>query len=613
MIQEGVPAVKATACLLFTLAVLVPLSALAAEEAAPAVSITSPEQGVTIASDTVTVSATYTAPAHAPIALCQLAVDGRAMEELVVEPPQDSGEASFRWMVAQYAEGSHRVTVRIVDTEGGSAEATISVLVTRAQPIPLEEIQISSPTSGDTVSGTTPVQINTGEAGLARYVIFLVDDVFKAMTNVPPFTYVWDTTRYLNGVHKLQAKAYLSSGSLALSPVVEVHVDNPSGATSLRETPSASPRAAQVHTVRQPVRTGQPLLPPPIRTESPTPESSTITVARAELGVPGTAPFVSPSGDLIRPPGPLAGKPTPGASPVRIATLPTSVAEDPPVAIVADTAVVAPPAPLPQPTHTPAPSPTTAPASAVGSPVTAPSLSAAPTQVALLPDPTPPQAAPVPPVTTVASHTADQAPLQVVEPAGAEQSDLSETVIAMLPAPLPERTPVSRVTAQPAPREAVHVVRPGDHLWAIAAAYNVSPAALARANDLADAAYILPGQRLRVPVNPVYFDGHPIAGDVPTVIANGRAIVPLRAVVEETGGTVTWDSSTRQAHAAARGRDIIVIIGSEMASVDGESVAMGATAALRQDRTVVPLRFLGDVLDLLLQYEDGIIHIASAR
>jgi len=263
--------------------------------------------------------------------------------------------------------------------------------------------------------------------------------------------------------------------------------------------------------------------------------------------------------------------------------------------------------------HTPAAAPAAAPASAAGAPIAAPGLSAAPTQVALLPDPTPAPAMPVPPVTTAAAHAVDQAPVQVVEPAGAEQSDLSEMVIAMLPPPLPERTPAPRVTAQPAPLEAVYVVRPGDHLWAIAAAYNVSPAALARANDLSDASHILPGQRLRVPASPVYFDGHPIAADVPTVIANGRAIVALRAIVEETGGTLTWNSSTREAHAAARGRDIVVAIGSEMASVDGQPVTMGAKAALRQDRTVVPLRFLGDALDLLLQYEDGIIHIASAR
>jgi hypothetical protein len=40
---------------------------------------------------------------------------------------------------------------------------------------------------------------------------------------------------------------------------------------------------------------------------------------------------------------------------------------------------------------------------------------------------------------------------------------------------------------------------------------------------------------------------------------------------------------------------------------------MGMPAALRSNRTVVPLRFLGDALDLALQYQDGIIHIAGGR
>ncbi len=72
-----------------------------------------------------------------------------------------------------------------------------------------------------------------------------------------------------------------------------------------------------------------------------------------------------------------------------------------------------------------------------------------------------------------------------------------------------------------------------------------------------------------------------------------------------------WDPAEQTARAAARNHELSVAIGSDVGTVDGTPVQMDAPAALRCDRTVVPLRFLGDALDLVLQYQDGIIHIAT--
>jgi LysM repeat protein len=173
--------------------------------------------------------------------------------------------------------------------------------------------------------------------------------------------------------------------------------------------------------------------------------------------------------------------------------------------------------------------------------------------------------------------------------------------------------PARKVTAAPAPAEVVYVVQAGDWLWAIAAEHGVSPKELARANGISDAEVIHPGQRLVIPVTPVYFDNRPLVSEVPTTIANGRAMVQLRPVIEEAGGRIVWEPAERRASAVARGHEIAVTIGSDRAQVDGRQVAMGAPAALRCERTVVRLRFLGDALDLLLQYEDGVVHIASGR
>jgi LysM repeat protein len=176
-----------------------------------------------------------------------------------------------------------------------------------------------------------------------------------------------------------------------------------------------------------------------------------------------------------------------------------------------------------------------------------------------------------------------------------------------------EPMPAPKLTAEPAPGPVVYVVGSGDCLTAIAAEYGVSAAAIAQANNITDPRLLRPGRKLRIPAAPVYFDGRPLASDAPTIIADGRATVPLRAVVESTGGSVAWEGESKTATADARGHRIAVTIGHDEARVDGGRMAMGAPAMLRCDRTVVPLRFLGDVLDLMLQYQDGVIHIASAR
>ena len=181
----------------------------------------------------------------------------------------------------------------------------------------------------------------------------------------------------------------------------------------------------------------------------------------------------------------------------------------------------------------------------------------------------------------------------------------------MLP-PMPvERKPAPRVAAEPAPSEIVYVVQSGDWLARIAEVTGVPAGAIARANNLGDQRLLRPGQTLRIPSTPLYFDNRPLRLDAPVVVVDGRAIVPFRSVIEEAGGTVTWDSAARCARATARNAHIAVTIGKDIGTVNDRSVQMGTAAAIRCDRTVVPLRFLGDALDMVLQYEDGVIHIAS--
>jgi LysM repeat protein len=187
------------------------------------------------------------------------------------------------------------------------------------------------------------------------------------------------------------------------------------------------------------------------------------------------------------------------------------------------------------------------------------------------------------------------------------------TQIALLPPKSDEKALVAKPTPAPEPIENVYVVQPNDCLWTIAAAHSTTIAALTALNDLPESGVIHPGQCLRLPEARIYCDGKPLATDVAPIMANGRAIVPLRAVVESAGGTVTWRAADRQAGADLNSHQVTVKIGSVEATVDGSAIMLATAPTLAGNRTLVPLRFLGEAFSLVLQYQDGIVRIATAR
>ncbi len=690
---------KRTLCIALALGFLALIPALAAaDDTAPQVSITSPEEGYTVASETVAVEVSYAAAADAAVEQVDLVVDGLIVDTRVIEPPEASGAVSFTWVVRKYDLGEHRLAARAYDSTGASGGAEVLVFLRRVFPDLSGVVRILSPKPGDTVAGKTTIQVAAEQPAAVRYVIFLVDDVFKAMSNVRPYQYIWDTTRYLNGLHRLRVKAYLTGDREAITPEMEVRVDNPSGATVMRAAEPRPTAPVAPQPVERPARAGEPVLPPPMRTESLTAARSSLTVAEPAVAVPGTAPFVSSSGELIRPSAPVPRPPAADAEPVEIAALPRAVtppaprepAAEPvtiaappadvplpaprepaaePVTIAALPADVTPPAPDavalvipseaglaagsagepaapaprepaaepvaiaalppaepgmpdPMPAAQPAPPKRAAEVEALGpaEQQDAPASGArepasAPVEIARLPEwPQEPAALPSPaqtaasPGTTIAAMA--EAEISAIERVPSAPSGIE---VAMLPPRPVELRPAPKLTAEPAPEPVVYVVQQGDWLHAIGARYGVTAAEIARANSITDPRLLRPGRKLRIPCVTVYLDGRPLVSPTPTVIADGRAAVPLRAVIEEAGGEISWENTEKRATAVAWGRQIAVTIGEEVAEVDGEQVAMGAPAALRGNRTVVPLRFLGDVLDLVLQYEDGVIHIASGR
>ena len=108
----------------------------------------------------------------------------------------------------------------------------------------------------------------------------------------------------------------------------------------------------------------------------------------------------------------------------------------------------------------------------------------------------------------------------------------------------------------------------------------------------------------------LYVDGALVPAASVT-IADGQPIVPLRPVVERAGGTVHWKPEAREAQARFHDHRLAVIIGSDLADVDGEARRMPLPASLADGRTLIPAASLAGALGMLLEPKGGAIYISG--
>lgn len=78
------------------------------------------------------------------------------------------------------------------------------------------------------------------------------------------------------------------------------------------------------------------------------------------------------------------------------------------------------------------------------------------------------------------------------------------------------------------------------------------------------------------------------------VIADGRTLVPIRAVIEAMGGTAEWNNETKTAVLKYGDDEIRLIIDSTTAYFNNESVVIDTAPAIINGRTMLPIRFIAE-------------------
>jgi len=100
-------------------------------------------------------------------------------------------------------------------------------------------------------------------------------------------------------------------------------------------------------------------------------------------------------------------------------------------------------------------------------------------------------------------------------------------------------------------------------------------------------------------------DGVPVTMDVAPVIKDGRTMVPVRFIGEAFGAEVSWDGNARRVTYALEGVKIELVIGEKKARVNGKIVELDAEPIIVNERTLVPLRFVGEHLNATFDWEAG--------
>ena len=105
----------------------------------------------------------------------------------------------------------------------------------------------------------------------------------------------------------------------------------------------------------------------------------------------------------------------------------------------------------------------------------------------------------------------------------------------------------------------------------------------------------------------VYLDNEKLEFDVNPKIVNDRTMVPMRIIFEKLGAEVTWDESTKTAHAFTYNYDIargvsITIGAPNMRDAYDTSIKLDAPAIIDNGRTLVPLRAISEAFGCTVQW-----------
>lgn len=109
-------------------------------------------------------------------------------------------------------------------------------------------------------------------------------------------------------------------------------------------------------------------------------------------------------------------------------------------------------------------------------------------------------------------------------------------------------------------------------------------------------------------------NGQPLSNDVPPTVVNNRVLLPLRACAEALNATVNYDAATGGIDVFAGQNKVELKLNSTTAAINGITQQLDTMPQVMDNRTLVPLRFLGEALNAQVNWDGttGTVSIVGA-
>ncbi len=160
-------------------------------------------------------------------ATVELLINGTSFGTRTVSSVTKKGETNFTLDLSMLSDGDNDVEVRLFDKDGrliGTQKSIVSSDENSKGPV-----YMVSPKMGATVLGAVEIKVGFGRELKNTYVSFFVNGQFKSMTNMAPYSFIWDTTREANGWHDVEAWIVDDTSNTYKTKKTKIFVQNPGG------------------------------------------------------------------------------------------------------------------------------------------------------------------------------------------------------------------------------------------------------------------------------------------------------------------------------------------------------------------------------------------------
>ncbi len=112
---------------------------------------------------------------------------------------------------------------------------------------------------------------------------------------------------------------------------------------------------------------------------------------------------------------------------------------------------------------------------------------------------------------------------------------------------------------------------------------------------------------LKIDSPTIYVNGQgkkidPQNDSIAPVIIDGRTLLPIRAIMDAIGGTIKWDSAERRLDLNYKTTTLNLWIDNKNAVVNGKNMTLDVPPMVISERTMLPLRFVGENLGMKIEW-----------